>query len=92
MCVICVVDEEGGKMKTGLLINLSNLGSAVALQATQPALGLAPGWVWSLAFILGVMFRRRHGLEQGLREAKGITSFQKQSHHGLSTKTQKPVP
>lgn len=68
-------------MKIGLLVDLRNRGSATALQATQPALGLAPGWVWSLAFILAVMFKRRHGLERGSGKQKGHLS--QQPHHGL---------
>ena len=39
MCVICVVVEEGGKMKIGLLINLRNRGSATA----PPSYTASPG-------------------------------------------------
>lgn len=59
MCVMRVVDKEGGKMKIVFLINLRSGGAAAAPQATQPALGRAHGWVWSLAFILGLMFMGR---------------------------------
>lgn len=67
-------------MKITLLVNFRNRGSAVAPQTTQPALGLAPGWVCSLAFNLNLMFRAAKrqdmGWNRGLREAKGTTSFQ----------------
>lgn len=84
MCVICAVDEEGGKMKTGLLIDLSNRGSAIALQATQPALVLASTWLGlEFGIYSGYDVQGKTWLGTGAQGSKRDHIFPQQSHHEL---------